>query len=590
MVSRSCNSSSSSTATLLDLSDEAVLLLAHFLEAPDVLSLLSSHPTLHRNFGRSHAFWRSVKNAHYRSCCSPLTTDTSATEKRLNAAFPGTVESDWNTVKDEYLLQAHCDLLTKVCWHCSQIGVPSAREGHLCCQLGDFVLLTGGFTHDKTVYAKGIHDSCGIWRPLSWANGTQEPEWVYGATLTALDTHRAVRFGGFQSKGYLDQTSQVALLHFDAEHWIVRWEVVMCQQEQYGTVVSEGEENMMWAIMRARAYHSAVLVAKRYLFIVGGMQFSRSILGPLLLDCETWTWCMDVIGTSGSTGAPSPRHGCSVVWDPIRNRLVLFGGGNGADLLRSGSDNTEVWALNTNGFSVSCHNDTEPNVDIHSTLPWQWERLHSDQTGREAADTDRITQPNRLSLAETLNLGRCHGGFRVSRDKVLLFGGGRPTTNGILGYDLARDEFLRPNVCRSFVPRARFSFASVFVESLGYILVHGGFSDQRNARKTLSDSVILDLAPWMHRRHSSPWCCQTKVASFRKVTNQDVMASRVGADVRSVMKPIASTMMQMNAAEGASFLAHVHMRIDGRFTSVLHHILAESVAATESSSMRQANE
>jgi hypothetical protein len=332
------------------------------------------------------------------------------------------------------------------------------------------------------------------------------------------------------------------------------------------------------------------LVAKPYLFIVGGMQSSRSILGPLLLDCETWTWCMDIVGTSGSNGAPSPRHGCSVIWDPIRNRMVLFGGGNGADLLRSGSDNTEVWALKTNGLSVSCRNDTEPNVDIHSTLPWQWERLHSDQTGREAEDTDRMTQPNRLTLAETLNLGRCHGGFRVSRDKVLLFGGGRPTTNGILGYDLALDEFFRPKVCRSFVPRARFAFASVFVESLGYILVHGGFSDQRNVRKTLSDSVILDLAPWMHCRHLSPWCCQTKVVSFRKITNRDVTASRVGADARSVMKPIASTMMQMNAAEGASFLAHLHMRIDGRFARTLHHILSESVPATENRSMQQANE
>jgi hypothetical protein len=74
------------------------------------------------------------------------------------------------------------------------------------------------------------------------------------------------------------------------------------------------------------------------------------------------------------------------------------------------------------------------------------------------------------------------------------------------------------------------------------------------------------------------------------VTNQDVTASRVEGDLRSAMKPIASTMMQMNAAEGESFLAHLRMRVDGRFASVLHHILTESASDTEHSNMRQANE
>ena len=44
----------------------------------------------------------------------------------------------------------------------------------------------------------------------------------------------------------------------------------------------------------------------------------------------------------------SGRHGHSVVLDNRRNRLVLFGGGSGSDLLRSGEDNSEVWELKMN--------------------------------------------------------------------------------------------------------------------------------------------------------------------------------------------------------------------------------------------------
>ena len=44
----------------------------------------------------------------------------------------------------------------------------------------------------------------------------------------------------------------------------------------------------------------------------------------------------------------SGRHGHSVILDGNRNRLLLFGGGSGTDLLRSGRDNSEVWELRMN--------------------------------------------------------------------------------------------------------------------------------------------------------------------------------------------------------------------------------------------------
>lgn len=43
----------------------------------------------------------------------------------------------------------------------------------------------------------------------------QRPSFVYGATLTALDDRRAVRFGGFQGGGYTNESNKVALLTLD---------------------------------------------------------------------------------------------------------------------------------------------------------------------------------------------------------------------------------------------------------------------------------------------------------------------------------------------------------------------------------------
>jgi hypothetical protein len=576
-----------SNTTLLDLPDEATFLLAHFLSAPDVLSLLSSHSTLYRNCGQSCAFWRGLKSAHF------LSRDSLAPDTLPDGS--NNAESNWKREKDEYMLQAHCDLLPTVRWRCAQThSIPSAREGHLCCQLGDFVILTGGYSDDNAVYAKNIHDSSGTWRPLQWANSAinEDLEWVYGASLTALDERRAVRFGGFRSGGYANQTDQLAILHFDAARWTAHWEIASYRQEQDGVVMPEGEEDMMWTFMKARAYHSAALLAHRYLFIVGGMQANGSLLIPLLLDCTTWTWYVDGLTTPASaaesSGSPSSRHGCSLIWDPIRDRLVLLGGGNGSDLLRSGTDNTEVWALNMSGFSVSCRN--EPNVDVHATLPWQWECLHADQTGNEAAETDRNAQPNRLSLVETLNLGRCHGAHRVSRNKVLLFGGsGRPTTNGVLGYDLARDEFFRPNVSESLVPRARFTFASAFVEPLGYVLVHGGFSNQNDDSEAISDTIILDLAPTMHRRPSLHWRLSTTVASCRMVTDQDVTANRTLGGGHSVLLEIMRSLMQLDAADRPSAAASVlatSRGMNGRFAMMLSLIASGRVQLTEDGSLR----
>jgi hypothetical protein len=79
----------------------------------------------------------------------------------------------------------------------------------------------------------------------------------------------------------------------------------------------------------ARAYHSATLIHDRYLVVIGGMALSESCIEEAVLDIKTWTW---IDRRLACRGEPRGRHGHSVVWDQWRDRLVMFGGGNGSDL------------------------------------------------------------------------------------------------------------------------------------------------------------------------------------------------------------------------------------------------------------------
>lgn len=254
----------------------------------------------------------------------------------------------------------------------------------------------------------------------------------------------------------------------------------------------------------ARAYHTATLVCDRYLVIIGGMGHEGSTDTVAVLDTQTWTWIGSDIKRSNDDGScrpsPSGRHGHSVVDDSRRNRLVLFGGGSGTDLLRSGVDNSEVWELKMGGDEAGLRADG-------SLQPcWLWTQLHGtmvrDGVGNfdDSEDMDdnesSYVSGERLSPLEALNLGRCHNGLKVSPDSaLLLFGSGRPNTNAVLGYNLKTDEFIRPNVSGP-LPVARFTgVAAVLGE--GYIFCHGGFNSDTGG--SLGDMHLLDLAPQVGR-------------------------------------------------------------------------------------------
>jgi len=405
---------------------------------------------------------------------------------------------------------------------------------------------------------------------------------VYGATFTAISDTQAIRFGGFCSPGFSDETNQIALLtlHSDSndnndDNDGNDDNTDMTQQEDLPNEGRGQEEELSsvlhasWEVIEtknsppaeylARAYHTATLLKGRYLVIIGGMKSSKSLLDVAILDTKTWVWIHDILEISSRipNQFPSKRYGHSVVLDECRNRFVLFGGGNGSDLLHSGTDNAEVWELSIGDTNSYWNDDDE---ECFESSPWLWEqitpgkirtgvetetalettglgmfdnnedgrRYQKEQTYQFSGETSnekvaqrhtkfmssvkkrQKPQQEKLAPCEESILGRCHINAKISTHTILLaFGSGdKSTTNRLIGFDLRSNVFIRPNVPTSegndnsncyapYLPAPRRAASSVYLPKSGHLFVHGGYSTQK--RRILSDPCLLDIASSLDR-------------------------------------------------------------------------------------------
>ncbi len=480
-------------------------------------------------------------------------------------------------IRQAFLLQSFVASLSSVKWlpisrNLQQHEFPvKAREGHNSCVLNGpagfkTLVITGGFSDDQGVTAltltKGL-EACNSnwgWTRLS-PRYTDEPTFVYGASLTPLppalseemekdrfmrvrpgiiekNVAKAVRFGGFEGGGYSGETNEVwvlTIVDYDYEDDSLDQFAVWEKMETQGPSP------------RARAYHSATLIHDRYLVIIGGMTQLGSCIEESILDTKTWTWIDMELKCKGE---PRGRHGHSIVWDKRRDRLVMFGGGCGTDLLRTGTDCNEVWELKMNGIveieKYRSPVQTQSSSDrVENETMWEWSKIHKNTLPRQNlrwgddsdsdSDFDSDSESTKgtndseidLSPSESLCLGRCHNAMKISPDAVLLmFGGGRPSTNGMLGYDLAKDTFLRPNI-EGPLPVPRFTGVASFLETEGYILVHGGFNDASGG--AVLDMNVLDLAPSLGRQFAG-FPLDEDRQSQEAVSDEAARNGRYGAD------------------------------------------------------------
>lgn len=512
---------------LLDLPEqETWQAIAMYLPPRDILSFVSIHRNIAKCLSASTSFWSQL-----------LARDGDYDEDTFNNTASEAAE-----IRQAFMLQSFMSSLSSVKWLPISQAVQQrqfpvkAREGHNSCVLNGpegfkSLVITGGFSDDQGVTVinlqKGLkaHASNWGWTRLA-PQYSDEPSFVYGASLTPLppaiseemekdrfmrarsgilkkNVGKAVRFGGFQGGGYRGETNEVWVLT------IVDYDYEDDTLEQFA-VWEKIETN--GPSPRARAYHSATLIHDRYLVVIGGMTHSGSCIEESILDMKTWTW-IDI--SLSCKGEPRGRHGHSIVWDKRRDRLVMFGGGSGTDLLRTGRDNNEVWELKMKGVAVPVpFLPSKRASDTNDDKLWEWSKIHKNSIQRRPnehslsgneSDSDNSEQGTNdasivLSQAESLCLGRCHNAMKISPDAVLLmFGSGRPSTNGLLGYDLAKDVFIRPNVFGP-LPLPRFTGTASFLETEGYILVHGGFNE--SAGGEVLDMNVLDLAPSLGRHFS----------------------------------------------------------------------------------------
>jgi hypothetical protein len=253
-----------------------------------------------------------------------------------------------------------------------------------------------------------------------------------------------------------------------------------------------------------------------------------------------------------------------------------------------------VWELDLNSFSKRTEN-------VVRTFPWSWGQLHENQpnpppstsptehAAMKVAHEREASSPNRLTPAEKLNLGRCHGSHRIGGDTVLLvFGSGRPSCNSALGYRLDRDVFFRTNVLGP-LPIPRFTFASVYVKELAHLIVHGGFANHKETSQALGDTLVLDLAPGMRRDfrifHSDP----TPLV-YPAVTSEDALSAQAPrALLDHLMEALLAEEEGARPARAARMLGYLQatQRLGGRPAMFLHLVAIGQVQLTSDGNLRQ---
>ena len=580
-----------------ELPDELKQLVALFLPAKDILSILTVNRAF-QELGNGLCFWKCLLQ---RETADLPHQDITRKDALATTTTTTTTASSIARIKRQFLIESIGNHdLTTIKWCFAETNAasmtPHPREGHSMCVLYNHhhhhhhynddddddssscnnattnqqsssssspqnnsnlqrIVLTSGWSNDARIHTLDYYTLSSSTKttppPRVWRSAVptgHRPLNVYGDSLIGLDSTRAVRFGGMSGAGYRHECNHVYVLHTHQQQ----------QQENDPPRLVAAWERIHFsptdALPAPRAYHAATLLNNRYMYIVGGIHSHGPMLAEAILDVVEWKWIV-VDGKSECVSSPdglrpSPRLGHSIVLDDTRNRIVLFGGGNGNDLLRTGKENTEVWQLEMGPHWQQ---------DLPGSLPWKWSLLHRDQANEDDDNEDDLDHANRLTPSQRLCLGKCHVGHKVSRDMVVLaFGSGHPSTNGVLGYHLKTDSFVSLGV-RGSVPRGRMTCGSVVLPHEGWVLVHSGYSTQETT--CLEDVVVMDLAPALNRSFGALPMTE-RPYSHRPVRDDDVHHSRNEQDAMTMLgelmwaapnerRTLANRMLLELAARGA---------------------------------------
>ena len=230
-----------------------------------------------------------------------------------------------------------------------------------------------------------------------------------GSAPDAAPVPCVVVHGGMMSGGYTGEMDDTWLLYPDAAS------LVGCRFEP------GWEASALWRWKRvgppdrgpfppSRGYHAACASPDgTRVYIFGGIAGQESVGDGWVLNTTDWTWARLLAGTPV---VPDARFGASLLSVPASgaHTLWLFGGSDGADLLRDGDDKTDVWTLDTR------------------TAEW-----------KEVQPANEPPFPR--------NLGRCHSSVVVGT-KVVFYGGSALTSRSLSWFDTQTLTFGAPRVAK----------------------------------------------------------------------------------------------------------------------------------------------
>ena len=227
--------------------------------------------------------------------------------------------------------------------------------------------------------------------------------------------------------------------------------------------------------------------------LFGGVNPAGESLG------DTWLWNGER-WRLGSTTGPSPRKWPTMVFDPDRNRTVLFGGRVGAGTTMQSAADTWEW---TGSEWVQLPHSGPPGRD-HAAMTYDRARrrtiLHGGWSGSSfLSDTWELSSERWRLIAATGPSARAAHSLTYDerRQEVILFGGRAP---GFLSdtWILRGTEWLQ--AAPTAPPPARAFHAATFHSRSGQVILFGG----RDGPELYADTWAWDGTEWRRLPFAGP--------------------------------------------------------------------------------------
>ncbi|MEZ5963893.1 MAG: kelch repeat-containing protein [Planctomycetota bacterium] len=381
------------------------------------------------------------------------------------------------------------------------------------------MVLFGGVTGRGTTYAPAIQNETWEWSNGVWTarrDVTAQPTLFDGARGTVWDTRdQVVRMVGSPAAGWgLDvwtwkgvgwQRASVSWSPPFRQHFATAYDETRQRLVMWGGTDSTGFalvdvwefDGTIWTVAAAPNPVGRDEAAMAYDGVRGKVVMfgGRAANGGQAL-ADMWEWDGAVWTQIVPAGLPPARNGHSMTWDPVRRRVVLFGGSTSTPGTTFGDTwewNGSAWAQVTTAAAPPAR--TEHAATYHSGRNRVVVACGETATGllKDTWEYDGLAWVEVTPQAAPDGLANHASAFDSARNDVVVFGG---RDNGLaLRNDTWRwhlDAWSRANPANS--PSARFDHSMAFDRAAGLVVLFGGFTTAAQNDTWLWDGITWGQA------------------------------------------------------------------------------------------------